>query len=490
MRIQRVFYSVGNLTLVMGAFMLIPLCCSLAYGENDWRAFALSVPIAWLIGGLLLLAGYPRRKQALRQRESYLFVSLSWMIAAFLGAFPFIFSGALTDFSSAFFESMSGFTTTGATVITDVESLPHGILLWRSLSHWLGGAGIVALFGMLIQKSSGSAGEISAFKAEYSGAALSERIMPRIRDHIRAICLVYLGLTFVFTVALYFAGMGLFDAVNHGFTVVATGGFSTKNTSIAWFHSNAVEWVCTLGMLASGVNLTLYAMLFRRHRRKRVLQTDELKYYILLCLIASLWIGWELYRADLSLAGGFVDSLRAASFQTVSLLTTTGLCSVNYDLWPQGGRIVLFLLMFCGACSGSTTASIKISQWMILFRTALAELKTMFHPQLFRQVFFNGKLLSDRRINNTLVFFFLYFFTLFVGVVFLSLAGMSLENSFSGAVAILGNVGPAVGSIGPAGSYAGVPALGKWIFSFLMLAGRLEILTLLVLLVPGIWRRS
>ncbi len=490
MRIQRVLYSVGSLTFGLGVFMLIPFFCSLAYGEGDWQAFACSVPIAWAVGGLLLLFGHPSRKQALRQRESYLFVSLSWVAAAALGALPYIFSGALTDFSSAFFESMSGFTTTAASAIADVESLPRGILLWRSTTNWLGGAGIVALFGMLIQRGSGSAGEINAFKAEYSGAALSERIAPRIRDHIRAICLVYLGLTLILVIALVLAGMQLFDAVNHSFSIVATGGFSTKNASVAWFENSAVEWICVFGMFAAGVNLTLYGMLFRRHQRKSVLQTDELKYYALICLIASVLIAWELYRSGLFPENSFIDSLRLASFQAVSLLTTTGLCSADYDLWPQACRIVLFLLMFCGACSGSTSSSIKVSHWLIIFRTAVAELKTMFHPQLFRKVFFNGKLLSDKRINNILVFFFLYFLTFFVGVILLSLVGLDFDSSLSGAAATLGNVGPAIGVIGPAGNYSTIPALGKWIFSFLMLAGRLEIMTLLVLLVPAIWRKN
>ena len=482
-------FSVGNLIVALGGFLIIPLICSLLYREPDRLTFALAIPLTLASGGLLMLLFRNYRHQTMRQRESFFFVTISWVMATVFGAIPYLIYGALPDFASAFFEAMSGFTTTGASAFTEVESLPHGLLLWRSSTNWLGGAGIVALFGVLIQRGIGGGGEISAFKAEYSGGALSERISPRIRDNIIAICLAYLGLTLLVIFLYLLCGMTLFDAVNQCFAVVATGGFSTKNTSIAGFNSGSVEWVTTLGMYLSGINLTLYCMMFKKHRRKSILQNDELKYYTLIFMLFSLAIAINLYINSTYPDENFLYSLRQSSFQVCSLMTTTGFVSANYDLWPDFSRILLFIVMFFGGCSGSTASSIKVSRWVIITRIAIAEMKTMFHPQIFRRIFYNGKLLTQNRIHNVMLLFFLFIATYLAGVILLAFSGLDFVSAFSASIATLGNVGPAIGTLGPVGNYSSVSVFGKWVLSFLMLAGRLEIINMLVLLIPGIWKR-
>ncbi|NLF79554.1 MAG: TrkH family potassium uptake protein [Clostridia bacterium] len=489
MHIGRVCYLLGMIILVVGGFMFLPLFCALIYGESDAGAFLRSIPIALAIGGGLL-GGFRRcRNQQLRLRESFLFVTGSWLLASLVGALPYLFAGSFGDLASAVFETASGFTTTGSTAMPDIEIMPHGILLWRSLTHWLGGAGIVLLFVALLQgKHDQSGGEgVSVFKAEYAGGLLAERVAPRIEDNARAIFAVYLCLTAACILALLLAGMNFFDAVNHAFSTVSTGGFSTKNLSIGAYHNPAIEWVTALFLFLSSINFALFYLFFFRRRRKYALGNPELRCFFWVVAVAVMIITLANWRAYPD--AGLMYNLRHAAFQAVAIISTGGFTSANFELWPDLSRFVLFTLLFIGGCSGSTAGSIKINRWYVAAKATRMELFGVFRPSMIRRVYYNRRAVSETLARQMTHYLFLYIICVFIGGFLLTLCGMDWLEAFAGALASIGNVGPAIGSLGPAGTYAAVPAAGKYLLSFMMIIGRLEIYTVLVLFMPEIWRK-
>ena len=485
MRVGRVLYLIGKISLILGASMLLPLITSLIYQDGDFLAFAVSIPICLAAGLLLILACYRQREQVMRQRECYLFVTGVWLYASLLGALPYLISGSIPDFAGAFFETVSGFTTTGSTVVSNIEGLGHGILLWRSLTHWLGGAGIVLLFVALIQGNN-SGESLNIYKAEYSGGALSERLAVRIEDNAQIIFLVYLGLTVACAICLLLGGMSFFDAVNHAMATTSTGGFSTKNDSLAGF-SPYCQWVIAIFLILSGVNFSLYFLVLVRRRFKAIFRDEELRAYLIAVLLCTFLVSLSLQQADYYPNLG--TTVRHAFLQVASLITTGGFASCDFDLWPSLARGMLFLLLLLGGCSGSTASGIKFSRLVILTKSATRQLSSMFRPQQIRHIEYNGKRLDDALPQAMAFFVFLYGSLIVVCGLLLTISGIQWMESFVTAISALGNVGPGLGSLGPTGNFSACLPFAKYIFCFLMMAGRLEIFTMLVLFIPDMWKK-
>lgn len=486
MRIGRVLYLIGKISLILGASMVVPLITAVLYQEADRLAFAVTIPICLGAGLGLMAVCRPWRRQVMRQRECFLFVTGVWLYAGVVGALPYLFSGAIPDFAGAFFETISGFTTTGASVFPDVEVVPHGVLLWRSLTHWLGGAGIVLLFVALIQGNSNSSEGVNLYKAEYSGGALSERLAVRIEDNAQIIFLVYIGLSVVCCLLLLLGGMSFFDAVNYTMATVSTGGFSTKNASLA-AYTPFCQWVVGVFLILSGVNFTLYFLLLVRRRVRQVLRDEETLAYLAAVVAATALIAGSLWQNRYYALPG--ETVRHAFFQVASIISTGGFASGDFDQWPSLARGVLILLLLTGGCSGSTASGVKFSRIVILTKSAVRELRLMFQPQLVRRVEYNDKRLEDGVGGQMAYFVFLYFSLVALGSLVLMVTGVQWVEALVACLSAIGNVGPALGSMGPVGNYSLCTPLAKYVLSFLMLAGRLEVFTLLVLFLPAIWRK-
>lgn len=488
MRTGRVFYLLGQMTVVVGLAMLLPLLCALAYRGPDIMAFAVSAPLTIACGLLMAFACRKHRRGVMRQRDSFFFVTMTWVLATLFGSLPYLLAGSFHDMASAVFETMSGFTTTGASAMPDIEIMPHGVLLWRALTHWLGGAGIVLLFVALIQRGGNSGEGANLFKSEFSGGALAERVATRIEDNAAAIFSVYLALTVACTLALCLAGMDFFDAVCHSLATVSTGGFSTKNLSVGYFNNPAAEWVIAVFLFLSSINLALYYLLFVRRRVRKVFADQELRVLCGVMVVATVLV-------TVSIARGFYAeqsvgfSLRHAFFQVASIMSTGGFATVDFDQWPGLARIVLIILLFIGGCAGSTAGAIKVNRWYLATVTAVNELKGAIRPRAVRKVYYNGRVVSDDILRSLTVYFYMYLVLIFAGGLVLCMLGMDWLEAFVGALASIGNVGPAIGSLGPAGNFSAVPPLGKYVLSFLMLAGRLELYTVLALFVPDFWKK-
>lgn len=486
MRIGRVLYLIGKISLILGASLALPLLTAILYREADALAFALTIPICVGVGLILLVVCRPWRQQVMRQRECFLFVTGVWVYAGIVGGLPYVFSGAIPDFAGAFFETISGFTTTGSTVLADVEAAPHGILLWRSLTHWLGGAGIVLLFVALIQGNSNSSEGVNLYKAEYSGGALSERLAVRIEDNAQIIFLVYMGLSVTCCLLLLLGGMNFFDAVNHMMATVSTGGFSTKNASLA-AYSPFCQWVVGVFLILSGINFSLYFLLLVRRRVRQVLRDEETLAYLGAVLAATVLVSWSLWEERFYAQPG--ETIRHGFFQVATIISTGGFASGDFDQWPSLARGVLILLLLTGGCSGSTASGVKFSRIVVLTKSANRELRLMFQPQLVRRVEYNGKRLEEGVGAQMAYFVFLYFSLVALGSLVLMTTGVQWLESLVACLSAIGNVGPAIGTMGPVGNFSACGPLAKYVLSFLMLAGRLEVFTLLVLFIPATWRK-
>ena len=488
MRTGRVFYLVGRVLTVIGATMVLPLIVALLCHERAAWVFGLCLP---LVVGIGLIVENVCRKYAshrLRLRDSFLFVTLTWLVAALAGSLPFIFYHCFPDPVSAIFESFSGFTTIGATAMADIEIMPQSILIWRSLSHWLGGAGIVMLFMTVMRQDSGSNEGNRVFKAEFSGGVLAERATARAEDNALAILKVYLTLTAACLICLLLTGLDFLDALNHALSTIATGGFSTKNASVGAFNNPAAEWVVAIFLFLSSINLALYYLFFVRGQRRRVLRDQELRVFVAVSLIAVVLVALDIdlnyYRGE-----GVGFSLRHAAFQVMAILTSGGFCTADYDAWPTFSRFILILLIAVGGCAGSTASSIKLNRFYLIWRTIKRDVVAGFRPQAVETITFNDRPVSENVIRSVYLYFLLYFGLTVIGALICSAVGMDWQEAFLGCLASISNVGPALGSLGPAGNYAAVPAVGKLVMCFLMLAGRLEVYTVMVLFCPSVWRK-
>ncbi|MDY9925399.1 TrkH family potassium uptake protein [Methanosarcina sp.] len=476
MNIKIVFYVLGGLLRLLGMLMVVPLGVSYYYGEN-LTPFLVSIVITVLTG--LILLSYKTDEDWMR-KEGFAIVALGWLAAAVFGAIPFVLEG-ISPLNSLF-ESMSAFTTTGSTILTDIESYPKGILFWRSMMQWLGGMGIIVLFIAILPKL-GVAGR-QLFRAEAPGPT-EDKLKPRIRETAKILWMVYFVISFVEVIALLLAGLSLYDAVTHTFTTMACGGFSPYGLSIETFNSPLVEFIITFFMFIAGANFALHYRAIYVDK-DFLLRDDEFRFYTALTLAATGLLTLLLYR---DLGTGLFDSFRLSIFQVVSIMTTTGFATTDFNLWSESGKMVLLLVMFVGGCAGSTGGGIKVVRVLMLLRHGRVELFKALHPRAVRSVKFNNKNVPDEVINSIFSFVVIYLLIFISSALILSVLGMDIISSITASIATLGNVGPGLNVVGPMGTFDPIPPLGKLILIANMWIGRLEVYTVIVLFTPEFWNK-
>ena len=485
MNLRGIGRVLGFLLLVTAGALLLPAAVDLYYGEGDWNVFVLAALGGAVAGAGLMWLG--RRNPELRHREGFAIVSLGWIAVGVLGAVPFVGTGSIPNFTDAIFESISGFTTTGSTIMTDIEGVGashHAVLFWRSLIQWLGGMGIVVLALAILPLL--GVGGMQLFRAESPGPS-PDRLSSRISATARLLWGVYVLITGLEVLLLWLVGgMSVFNAVCHAFTTMATGGFSTLDSSVGGFASPAVEWIIVVFMFLAGVNFSLhYVALTGRFRI--YWKDDEFRFYTFVTLGASLLVFGVLLPSGL--IQGYEANIRAAVFQVVSIGTTTGYGSADYALWPPLTHTVLLLLMAIGGCAGSTGGGIKMMRILLLMKHALAEMKKLVHPRAVITLWFNERAVTPALSTNVLGFFLLFMTVFVAGTLLLTLAGRDIVTAVGATAATLGNIGPGLGDVGPTCNFAFMSGAEKWLLVLMMLIGRLELYTVLVLLMPSTWRR-
>ncbi len=489
MNTKTIINILAALLSLLGLTMLIPAGISWEYGEHDMIAFLQSSAISLIIGVPLWVVS--RKSHSLTNKDGFIIVTFGWVLTAIAGALPFYLSDVLPTITDAFFESMSGVTTTGATIIGNpttlphlpngIESLPKGILFWRSFIQWIGGMGII-VFTIAILPLLGVGG-VQLFKAEVPGP-VADKIRPRVRETAKVLWIVYVGITFAEFLALGLAGMPWFDAICHAFTTMPTGGFSTKNASIAYYDSSTIHYIIVFFMFLAGVNFTLHF---------RALSGNVKSYFrdkeFLTFLSIAVFVTFAIFLSMVAKAGewthiGFRDSL----FQTVSILTTTGFGTADYELWAFFAQFLLLVLMFIGGMGGSTGGGMKIVRVMLIVKYTALETRRMLHARAIIPIRIGHRYISGDVIRNTVGFFLFYIFIFGFTTLILASMNLDLESAIGASASALGNIGPALGEFGPTDNYALLPTLGKWLLSFCMLLGRLEIFTVMVLFSRTFWK--
>ena len=491
--VEIVIRILGILLIIEGIFMLTALPFSIYYGDrtaiswkffdgtHDFWALLISALISGGTGAIMYFAAGKDVKKAIGKREGYIIVTFAWVIISLFGALPFVLCGAIPGYTDAFFETISGFTTTGATILTDIEAMPKGLLFWRSTTHWIGGMGIIVL-SLAILPFLGIGG-MQLFIAEVPGPT-PDKLHPRITQTAKRLWGIYVLLTVVETGLLMLGGMNLFDGLCHAFGTMATGGFSTKNASIAGF-SPYIQYVITIFMILAGTNFSLHYLALHGKLRD-VFKNEEYRYYLGAIGFTTVIITLSLFFTEINdIEHAFRDSI----FTVVSIITTTGFITADYLIWPGVLWFIIFLLMFVGGSAGSTGGGIKVMRQLLLFKNSLLELKRQMHPQAVIPVRMNGRPVSQDIIFNVLAFFLIYMISFALGTFVMSMLGLDFESAIGTTAATIGNIGPGIGSVGPVGNYAGIPLFGKWFLTFLMLLGRLELFTVLILFSPAFWKR-
>jgi trk system potassium uptake protein TrkH len=485
MRIKVVLHYLGLLITIVGLTMLLPLGWSLFSQEPDATAFAISMGIS-LGSGLLLwrLTPLGAGERRLSRREAIALVAGGWIAASLFGALPYQLSGALPSFLDAFFEAMSGYTTTGATVFTSIETQAQGILLWRSLTQWLGGMGIIMLFVALFPILGIGAAHLA--EAEMPGGQQGERLTARMRDTAKALWLIYLGMTITEFILLLIAGMSAFHAITVTFSTTPTGGFAPTALSIGFYNSLLIEAIVIFFMIAAGVNFGLYYFLMWKRQPMRLLKNPEFKLYIALLIGVTLVIVWSL-TANSGMPFG--EALRYGSFQTVSIMTTTGFSTTDFNVWPEFAKSALLILMVIGASAGSTGGALKVIRLLVLAKYTYRRILLAFNPRAVIPLKVGGSIIPEGVTSRIIGLAILYFVILVAGFLIMSaLPDIDNITALSSVTASLGNVGPGLGDVGPAANYFFIPPVGKGVLIFCMLAGRLEFFTLLMLFTPAFWR--
>ncbi len=482
MNIVLVLNLAGLVLIFTSLFMLVPFTTSFFIHGEDVYALGLSFVITFFAGVLLYFLTKSQKKIELKHRDGYAVVTISWLLMSFFGSFPYMLSGACLSFTDAYFESIAGFTTTGSSILNNLETLPAGILLWRSLTQWIGGMGII-VFSLAILPMLG-AGGMQLFKAEVPEIGV-EKLRPRIIDMAKSLWYIYAGLTAVLALLLTFAGMDLFDAVCHAFTTMATGGFSTKSASIAYYQSGTIDFIITLFMFLAGINFSLhfYAL---RGRFSRYTKSSEFRFYCSVVFIAITVITLNTMQSGQS---SLADALRYASFQAVSIVTTTGYATADYEMWPVLSQMLLLCLMFFGGMVGSTGGGMKQVRIMLMFKQAYRELYHLIHPRALTALKLDDKNVPKETLGGIWGYLFLFILISVIATLLMTALGIDIITSASTVISSMANVGPALGDAGPTENYAALPAAGKWVLAFCMLIGRLEIYTVILLFMPIFWRK-
>ena len=490
MNIQAILNVVGVMLILLSGLLLAPLGVSFYYGDlplegyiSETSAFCITCTIC-LLAGLILWKLFPSGIEKLRDREGFAIVATSWMVMSAFGAFPLYLTGICPNYIDALFESTSGFTTTGASILVNIDSVSHGILFWRNLMQWVGGMGIIllslAIFPML------GIGSFHLFKAEIPGGSTVEQMQPRLAETAKILWKTYLALTVIEITALLFAGLDLFDAVCHTFSTVATGGFSPHNGSVGVFDNIYIEAIIILFMFFGGINFALHSQIVRGNFAG-ALKNPEFRSYCSILIIGILLVTWGLTRV--SPDGHAGEAFRNAAFTVVSIQTTTGFVTDDFNLWPEYLKLLILGIMMVGGCSGSTSGSFKIIRFIILIKIILRELAKLVHPRAIFHVKVGEKTISPDDLSNVAALTFLFIGISALSAMMLSFMGVDLTTAISASIASLFNIGPGLGAVGAMGNYATIPAMGKGILISCMLLGRLEIYGILLLILPIAWRK-
>jgi trk system potassium uptake protein TrkH len=471
----------GALLLYLAGTLLTAIPFSLWYADGATGSFLFSALTTASCGGVMF--HFCRSKKELSLREGFAVVSFGWALFALFGALPYIFSGAIPSPLDAVFETMSGFTTTGSTILTDIEALPKSLLFWRALTHWLGGMGIIVLSLAILPML--GVGGMQLFKAEVPGPT-ADRLKPRIQDTAKLLWGVYLLLTAVEILLLMIGGMDFFDALCHSFATLATGGFSTRNASVAAYNSAYIDGVIVIFMFLAGVNFTLHLQALRG-KLGDFFHNEELRFYTWITVSAIVLV--MIFNLTSGTYAGLATNLRYSAFQVVSILTTTGFGTADYELWPVVTQYVLVMLMFIGGCAGSTGGGMKVARVLLLLKHAQVQIFRLIHPRAVRLVKLGKRPVDNEVLAGVLGFFALYIGIFLIASLLLAISGMDLVSGGAAVVACLSNIGPGLGSVGPIDNFAHVPAFGKAVLIVCMLMGRLELFTVLVLFFPSFWRK-
>lgn len=482
----------GAFTFFMGIALLLPVGIAVLYDETAWLGFLLAGGLAIGTGGLAFYWFNPADNASVQIRDAFILVSFTWVILSLFGALPYYIDGTLPSYTDAFFETMSGLTTTGATILggqtssgiqnPDIDAMPKSILFWRSLTHWLGGMGFIVL-SIAILPLLGTGG-MQLFSAE-SSLLSSDKVTPRFQETARYLWLLYLGLTILHFLMLWISpSMDWFDAVNHAFSTLATGGFSTHNASVGGYDSVYIDSIITLFMFLAGVNFVLYFRMIRGEYRLSF-RNPELVFYAFAAVVSI-----SIVSLGLWLQTGYTpaEALRYGSFQAISILTTTGYGTDDYLLWSPLPLLMLAILFFTGASTGSTSGGIKMVRWLIIINDILLELRQRVHPRAVLPLKIGDSTIAPEQPRTILAFLLFYIFIFLCGALLLSAMGFDMASAFGASIASLGNIGPAFGAFGPSDNYAAVPEAGKWLLSFMMLIGRLELFTVLIIFTPAFWK--
>ena len=481
MNVKLLLRLLGAILLVEAAAMLPSLFIALGYGEGDAMAFLWPILLLVIIGAPLRL--FVKAEQTnLRAREGFLAVSLSWLLMSLFGALPFVISGVIPNFVDALFEAVSGFTTTGATIMTQIDGQPHGIMFWRSFTHWIGGMGVLVLTLALLPQMSGRTSHL--VRAESPGPTLS-KIVPRMGDTAKILYLIYGVLTIIEFLLLMLAGMNAFDAAIHAFGTAGTGGFSNYGASVGHFDSALIDGIITVFMVLFGINFVMYYKAITGAWQE-IKANEELKWYLSIYCIVTVIITLIILPEQ----GNVFTALRYSSFQVASIISTTGFATADFNLWPVAARMLILLVMFIGSCAGSTAGGMKICRIGMLSKQAMREVRHTIQPRKTMVIRFEGKAVDEGVLRQVATFAFIYIVLMIAGGFLLSLEGLyDVQTNLTAALTCVSNVGPGLGAVGPAGGFSGYGPFGKLLCSFLMLAGRLEIFPMLALFHPAMWRK-
>lgn len=479
MNFKLIFRITGSTLLLEGVVMLFPLLVTLLYRE-DPRPFLYSIAILLAVGAPLRF--FLKSKRSFFAREGFCAVALIWLLFGAFGALPFWFSGRFGPYINCLFECISGFTTTGATILTEIEGLPYGLLFWRSLTHWLGGMGVLILTTALLP----SLGISSTYliRAESPGP-ITSKLVPKASQSSKILYSIYLALTVIEMFALRIAGMPWYDSLIHAFGTAGTGGFSNRNASVGAYGSPAIEIIVTIFMLLFSLNFAVYFLLISR-KFKQILKSDELRFFLCVVFLATVIISINIAPRYASLG----DTVRTAAFQVASIISTSGFVTADFNVWPELSRILLVVLMFIGACAGSTGGGIKCARILVLFKTIRREIRSIIHPRTVSVVKLDGDTVPERTLSTIQTFFVTYLFFIFAAALIVGLDNFSFGTTLTAVITCVSNVGPGLEAVGPVGNFAAFSPLSKLVLSFCMIVGRLEVFPLLVLFSRNAWKRS
>ena len=479
MNYSMIIYILGHLLKFEAIFLLLPMLAGFAYNEIDASIYMVLAFIAFVAGTLLTLK-QPKNKQ-LFTKEGFVTVALGWIVLSMYGALPFVLTGDIPSYVDALFETISGFTTTGASILSDVEALSHTNLFWRSFTHWIGGMGVFVFILAILPMIGGST--MYLMKAESPGPSV-DKFVPRVKDTAKILYTLYIGITLLQIVCLLLAGMPLFDTLTHTFGTVGTGGFGIKNSSIGGYTS-LQQNIITFFMIASGVNYSAYFYIISKNF-KDAFKMEEVRWYFGI-ILASVFIitlnTWHLYTS-------FGETVKHSFFQVASIITTTGYSTTDFDLWPELSKTILVLLMVIGACAGSTGGGFKVSRILILMKTIKKELSLMLHPREIKKIRMDGQVVNDDIIRSANVFTIIYFFLLFASILLISIDNFDFTTNFTAVAATLNNIGPGLAKVGPTCNFGSYSIFSKFVLMFNMLAGRLELFPLILLIMPNTWKHN